>query len=109
MNIGDRVTTKKLSLPTVATVAGIVTGEMYTKLCRRAVEDFHNWNKLYPEWQSHNVVVLVFDEPQYIVSFEEFCEGLDTPGVTENMRAMYHEKVAKVEYATYPEQDLELF
>lgn len=104
MKIGDRVTTKKISLPVVGTIVGFVTADIYMIICGRPVTDFVGWNENYPEWTKGNVAIVKYDQPQYIMSYEEYL-GQEPDATLEE----YQRDIPKSLIASYPEDDIELF
>lgn len=109
--IGDRVVTKRLGVPTVGTVAGIVKGSFVAPHI-----SIHApiWDSQYPEWKNGLVYEIEFDKVQKTISLAEYRQfylgeahqEINDPRAIE---LMYANQIPSAYIGVYPEEDLEAF
>jgi hypothetical protein len=113
-SIGDRVATKRIGLPVVGTVSGIIHPD---------INFFENVEKtkwdIYPDWNQKYSYFVKFDEKVRIESFEDFKSSLNQSVldgfsgilqeefISAQVRQMY-EKLPTYIFNIYPEDDLEI-
>jgi len=108
MNVGDQVTT---------VVEGTVNGNgtviamihpKFTQLVMKHDPDKF-WRERSPEWHKKPVVVVWFDEPQYVSTLDEWKIEMAGRGVSaDEAENRYHEECAKTQFVCFPIDDLKL-
>lgn len=104
--IGDEVVTKKVGLPAIGRVVGIVSPEVITDPMTR-------WDKVYPDWKSGTVAYIKFKRPQRPLSLEEWKESIPPEirdhALEEDLEIMYINSVHVTKFSMIPMCDLEKF
>lgn len=70
IKIGDRIVGRQTGTLTPSTVIGIMTHDFYMGSVGRNTNPAR-WFDLYPDWEEKNIIISMFDEPQYCLTFEE--------------------------------------
>lgn len=113
-SIGDRVMTKKLGLPAIGTVFGVLDPETYLAAAILSGRDMSNtiWDNVCQDWKTQPVYYIKFSEPQRSLSFEEYKEYLEQKGFRHSnaeWKAYYLKECSPVLLTSHPEDDLDLF
>lgn len=111
-HLGQTVISKKIGLPIVGTIVGMMIGRAYSLLYIESTNQdspiFKNWDKLYPDWQNKIVYSIFSEYPAKILSFEEFKNYFSEVNDIELLIRAYSE-IKKYSIHSYPEDDLELY
>ena len=74
--INDRVCSKKLGLPCISTIYGILDGEtQYLNSLATNPKTDEAWSRYYPEWKDKFVYYVKYDSPQRPLSLAEYILG----------------------------------
>ena len=111
--IGQKVTTKRLGLPSIATVFGCLDSETFiaNELITRSEPINMRWTELYPNWRQKPVYYFKFLSPQRVCSIDEFIHILKHKDYLsqEDIVKLYNMRCPKEYIAVGPEDDLELY
>lgn len=121
--VGDVVVSKKLGLPTIMTIFGILDAKTFLANIIASIgitsaqSTNEVWEKHYPEWLDKYVYYAKYNSPQKPCSLQEYKESRskilnDYYGYElndEQIKKCYDHECKDVFLCTSPEDDLELF
>lgn len=96
--LGQRVVSKKLGLPMVGTVVGVVRGSWWLRKCGCPLE-LYSWTAVYPGWHEGFVYLVFVEGGQRLMSREEWKRL--------GMAGCWDTDCASPDSLYYPEEDLE--
>jgi len=123
MNIGDRVISKKTGPVAQSTIYAIFSAHAWKAIqLAKGKSEITRWDELYPNWYEEGKLVYLslFDEPVKIVSYQEYCDNLESnldpflvelrkvPSLYKLFLERQYELQPEVYELSYPEDDLEL-
>ena len=103
-SIKDRVTSKLLGYPFTGTLISITPTFL---LAGPAPMNLPLWHEFYPDWESKYVCVVIFDQPQKNITFDEMLKLNKSSMSIELLKEVYS-KLPEVSDSFYPMDDLEL-
>ena len=108
MNVGDLVTTiVEGTVNGIGTVIGMIHPKFTQLVMKHDPDPF--WRDRSPEWHKKPVVVVWFDEPQYVSTLEEWKVEMAARGVSgDEAESRYLKECAKTQFVCFPIDDLKL-
>jgi hypothetical protein len=119
--IGDEVVSKKLGLPCVAIVYGVLDAKtLMSNLLvmnqANAKSQYDTWSKQYPDYIDKDVYYLKYKKPQRSMSLQEYIEQVTEAAIKhfgympeQSVFEEQYKKIPKMYLCCNPEDDLELF
>ena len=101
--IGDKVKNLQTGNKVTGTVVGLTTGNFY--LLRKDQVDVPYWTKFYSGWIKKCVYFLKLDRPTAHCTYADFIKHKPDE-ITEMEAIMEYQKIPKLDYMAYPEDDL---
>lgn len=111
--LGQKVTSKKLGLPIIGTIAGCILGKAFRLLDNNNGDNwiFDRWTFLYPDWENEFVMQVIYTElckpyslDEYIWYYKEVYDFDDLNFIKES-----YSRCIKLPGYHYPKNDLEVY
>lgn len=114
LQIGQRVTNKKIGLPAVGEVVALTDFSFYQDWyvkCWGAMDTGHSWSEEYPNWRAGIMAAVKYPYPIHTESLEDYAAMLQGRAgrelAIEEIKYNYERSKTNVRY--YPVEDLEVF
>lgn len=101
--IDDHVKNLLTGNKVTGTIIGLITGDFY--LLRKELKDVPYWSRLYANWKEKCVYFVKLDKPTAHCTYSDFIEH-KPDDVTEMEAVLEYQKIPKLDYMAYPEDDL---